>query len=74
MNIRRRRAGWRGDFSWRLTVQLQNETSPELLAATVSDAAVATLVVAGMAIGLVVPMRVRDVLVSAAMRRRALIR
>jgi uncharacterized membrane protein YjjB (DUF3815 family) len=55
-------------------LQLQSKTSPELLAATVSDAAVATLVVAGMAIGLVVPMRVRDVLVSAAMRRRALIR
>jgi uncharacterized membrane protein YjjP (DUF1212 family) len=55
-------------------LQLQTKTSPELLAATVSDAAVATLVVAGMAIGLVVPMRVRDVLVSAAMRRRALIR
>lgn len=55
-------------------LQLQSKTSPELLAATVSDAAVATLVVACMAIGLVVPMRVRDVLVSAAMRRRALIR
>jgi uncharacterized membrane protein YjjP (DUF1212 family) len=52
-------------------IQLQNNTAPGLLAATVSDAATATLVVAGMAIGLVVPMRIRDVLVSAAARRRA---
>jgi uncharacterized membrane protein YjjP (DUF1212 family) len=49
-------------------VQLQNTTSP-VLAATVSDATVATLVVAGMAIGLVVPMHIRDVLVAAAARR-----
>jgi uncharacterized membrane protein YjjP (DUF1212 family) len=52
-------------------LQLQNSTSPDLLAATVSDASVATLVVAAMAIGLVVPMRLRDLLVSAAARRRA---
>lgn len=52
-------------------IQLQNKTSPDLLAATVSDAAMATLVVAGMAIGLVVPMRIRDILVSASARRRA---
>jgi uncharacterized membrane protein YjjP (DUF1212 family) len=52
-------------------VQLQSTTSADLLAATVSDAAVATLVVAGMAIGLVVPMRLRDALVSAGARRRA---
>jgi uncharacterized membrane protein YjjB (DUF3815 family) len=50
-------------------MQLQTTASPELLAATVSDAAVATLVVAGMAIGLVVPMHVRDVLISAGARR-----
>ena len=52
-------------------IQLQHNTSPGLLAATVSDAAIATLVVAGLAIGLVVPMRVRDVLVAASARRRA---
>jgi uncharacterized membrane protein YjjB (DUF3815 family) len=52
-------------------IQLQTTTSPDLLAATVTDAAVATLVVGGMAIGLVVPMRVRDVLLAAAARRRA---
>ena len=51
-------------------IQLQGAKSPDLLAATASDAAVASLVVAGMAIGLVVPMRIRDVLVSAAARRR----
>jgi uncharacterized membrane protein YjjP (DUF1212 family) len=50
-------------------IQLQSNTSPDLLAATASDAAVAILVVAGMAIGLAVPMRIRDVLVSA--RRRS---
>ena len=50
------------------TLQLQNTTS-SVLAATVSDAAVATLVVAGMAIGLVVPMHIRDVLVRAQARR-----
>jgi uncharacterized membrane protein YjjB (DUF3815 family) len=49
-------------------LQLQNTTS-SVLAATVSDATVATLVVAGMAIGLVVPMHIRDVLVAAAARR-----
>jgi len=52
-------------------VQLQSTTSADLLAATVSDAAVATLVVAGMAIGLVVPMRLRDALVFAGARRHA---
>jgi uncharacterized membrane protein YjjB (DUF3815 family) len=52
-------------------VQLQSTTSADLLAATVSDAAVATLVVAGMAIGLVVPMRLRDAPVFAGARRRA---
>jgi uncharacterized membrane protein YjjB (DUF3815 family) len=50
-------------------LQLQN-TSSSVLAATVSDAAVATLVVAAMAIGLVVPMHIRDVLVAARARRR----
>jgi len=49
-------------------LQLQNATS-SVLAATVSDAAVATLVVAGMAIGLVVPMHLRDVLVGVGARR-----
>jgi uncharacterized membrane protein YjjP (DUF1212 family) len=52
-------------------LELQNNASPDLLAATASDAAVATLVIAAMAIGLVVPMRVRDIVVSAAARRRA---
>lgn len=52
-------------------IKLQGAASPDLLAATASDAAVAGLVVVGMAIGLVVPMRIRDVLVSAAARRRA---
>jgi uncharacterized membrane protein YjjP (DUF1212 family) len=52
-------------------LQLQNNASADLLAATVSDAVVATLVVAAMAIGVAVPMRLRDVLVSAAARRRA---
>lgn len=51
-------------------MQLQAGATPQLVAATVSDAAVATTVVAGMAIGLVVPMRVRDVLVAAAARRK----
>jgi uncharacterized membrane protein YjjB (DUF3815 family) len=50
-------------------VQLQSTTS-DVLAATVSDAAVATLVVAGMAIGLVVPMRIRDVVVRAMANRK----
>ena len=52
-------------------VQLQSTTSADLLAATVSDAAVAILVVAGMAIGLVVPMCLRDALVFAGARRHA---
>ncbi|HZA11500.1 threonine/serine exporter family protein [Mycobacterium sp.] len=52
-------------------LQLQSTTSSEVLAATVSDATVATLVVAGMVVGLIVPMRARDVLVTAAARRRA---
>jgi uncharacterized membrane protein YjjB (DUF3815 family) len=46
-------------------IQLQSNSSPDLLAATASDASVAILVVAGMAIGLAVPMRIRDALVSA---------
>jgi uncharacterized membrane protein YjjB (DUF3815 family) len=50
-------------------LQLQNTTSA-VLAATVSDAVVAALVVAGMAIGLVLPMHIRDVLVGAGPRRR----
>jgi uncharacterized membrane protein YjjB (DUF3815 family) len=49
-------------------LQLQNTTS-SVLAATVSDAAVATLVVAAMAVGLVVPMHIRDVLIAASARR-----
>jgi len=44
-------------------LQLQSATS-SVLAATVSDAAVAALVVAAMAIGLVVPMHIRDALVG----------
>jgi uncharacterized membrane protein YjjB (DUF3815 family) len=51
--------------------QLQSNTSPQLLAATVSDAALSSLIVAGMAIGLVVPMRIRDHLVAAANRQQA---
>jgi uncharacterized membrane protein YjjP (DUF1212 family) len=51
-------------------MELQTTASPQLLAATVSDAAVATLVVAGMAIGLVVPMHVRDVLITGAVKAK----
>jgi hypothetical protein len=47
-------------------VQLQSNTSPQLLTATVSDAALSSLIVAGMAVGLIVPMRLRDYLVGAA--------
>jgi hypothetical protein len=49
-------------------LQLQTATS-SVLVATVSDAAVAALVVAGMAVGLVVPMHIRDVLIAADARR-----
>jgi hypothetical protein len=50
-------------------IQLQSNASPDLLALTASDASVAILVVAGMAIGFAVPMRIRDALVS--VRRQA---
>ena len=46
-------------------VQLPATTSPPLLAAIVSDGAVAALVVTGMAVGLVVPMHIRDAIVAA---------
>jgi uncharacterized membrane protein YjjP (DUF1212 family) len=46
-------------------VQLPVSTSPTLLAATVSDGAVAALVVAAMAIGLVIPMHIRAALLAA---------
>ncbi len=44
-------------------LQLQSSASPEVLTAAASDSAVAVSVVAAMAIGLVVPMRIRDILV-----------
>ncbi|MET0900065.1 MAG: threonine/serine exporter family protein [Mycobacterium sp.] len=44
-------------------LQLQADSSAELLAATASDGALAIGVIAAMAIGLVVPMRVRDIVV-----------
>jgi uncharacterized membrane protein YjjP (DUF1212 family) len=46
-------------------VELPGTASPQLLAATVSDGAVAALVVTGMAVGLVVPMHIRDAMVAA---------
>ncbi len=49
--------------------QLPGTASPTLLTATVSDGAVAALVVAGMAIGLVVPVHVRDAILAARSRR-----
>jgi uncharacterized membrane protein YjjP (DUF1212 family) len=52
-------------------VQLPGTASPALLAATVSDGAVASLVVTGMAVGLVVPMHIRDAIVASRVRRAA---
>jgi uncharacterized membrane protein YjjB (DUF3815 family) len=52
-------------------VQLPGSASPALLAATVSDGAVASLVVTGMAVGLVVPMHTRDAIVASRARRAA---
>jgi len=51
-------------------IQMQSKPSADVLVATASDAAVAGMVVAGMAIGLVLPMRIRDVLVTRAAHRR----
>jgi uncharacterized membrane protein YjjP (DUF1212 family) len=50
-------------------VQLPDSASPTLLSATASDGAVGALVVAGMAIGLVIPIHVRDVVLAARGRR-----
>jgi hypothetical protein len=50
-------------------IQLPGNASPNLLAATVSNGAVATLVVVGMAIGLTLPMYVRDILQAAGHRQ-----
>ncbi|MBV9088509.1 MAG: threonine/serine exporter family protein [Mycobacteriaceae bacterium] len=50
-------------------IQLPGTASPALLTATVSDGAVAALVVAAMAVGLVVPMHIRDAVVTRRMRR-----
>jgi uncharacterized membrane protein YjjB (DUF3815 family) len=52
-------------------VQLPGSASPDLLASTVSDGMVAALVVAAMAIGLVIPMHLRDALLAARNRRAA---
>jgi uncharacterized membrane protein YjjP (DUF1212 family) len=52
-------------------VQLPGSASPALLAATVSDGTVALLVLAGMAIGLVVPMQIRAAALTAQERRAA---
>jgi hypothetical protein len=50
-------------------VQLAGGASPPLLTATVSNGAVATLVVAGMAIGLAVPIHIRNAVLAARERR-----
>ena len=52
-------------------VQLAGGASPQLLTATVSNGAIATLVVAGMAIGLTVPIYTRDAVLAARERRRS---
>jgi uncharacterized membrane protein YjjP (DUF1212 family) len=51
-------------------IQLPGNASPNLLAATASNGAVATLVVVGMAVGLTLPMYVRDMAVAAGARRQ----
>jgi uncharacterized membrane protein YjjP (DUF1212 family) len=51
-------------------IQLPGSVSPNLLAATVSKGAVATLVVVGMAVGLTLPMYVRDTVLAKRGRRR----
>ena len=50
-------------------VQLAGGASPQLLSATVSNAAIAALVVAGMAIGLTVPNHIRNSVLAARMGR-----
>jgi len=50
-------------------IQLPGTASPNLLAATVSNGAVTTLVVVGTAIGLTLPMYVRDMVQAAGARR-----
>jgi uncharacterized membrane protein YjjB (DUF3815 family) len=52
-------------------VQLTISASPPLVTAAASDGAVAAWVVAGMAIGLVVPNHIRNAVVVAIERRRA---
>ena len=51
-------------------LQLQANASAQLLADTASDSAVVVSVIAAMAVGLVVPMRVRDILVRRADHRQ----
>jgi hypothetical protein len=51
-------------------IQLPGSASPNVLAATVSNGAVATLVVVGMAVGLTLPMYVRDMVLAAGARRQ----
>jgi Threonine/Serine exporter, ThrE len=51
-------------------IQLPGNASPNLLAAAVSNGAVATLVVVGMAVGLTLPKYVRDMVLAAGARRQ----
>jgi hypothetical protein len=50
-------------------VQLSSGASPPVLAAAASNGTVATLVVAGMAIGLAVPIHIRNAVLAARVRR-----
>jgi hypothetical protein len=61
-----------GSYTFRMLsglIRLPGNASPNLLAATVPNGADATLMVVGMAVGLTVPMCVRDMVPAAGARR-----